>query len=178
MQPVKPKKQITVRLGEDFNWWLAPTPDDVPGEESPDHGVLDPRQVRHVLDALEQHRPFGADPNLFGESFRFYAIQAELGEGVVQLEVADADGDGDLFALPVIDDENDGPYFDFLDALSAARIRRLNATHEYAHGCTVEEMQEELDALDSDRYFSDERIHAFDEINEILEWSPAEWDQS
>jgi len=177
MQSVKPKKQITARLGEDFNWWLAPTPDDVPGEESPDRGVLDPRQVRHVLDALEEYRSFGVDMKLFGEVFRFYAIQSELGEGVVQLEAAGADGDGDLFALPVIDDEDDGPYFDFLDALSAAHIRRLNATHEYAHGCTVEEMQEELDTLDSDRYFSARTIHVFEEINEILEWSPAEWDQ-
>ena len=30
-----------------------------------------------------------------------------------------------------------------------------------------------LDALDRDHYFSSEHIHCFDEINEILQWSPA-----
>ena len=38
-------------------------------------------------------------------------------------------------------------------------------------------MQEELDALDRDRYIAAENIHCFDEINEMLQWSPAEWDE-
>ena len=37
-------------------------------------------------------------------------------------------------------------------------------------------MCNEVNALDSDRYFCDEALHAFDEINEILCWKPAEWD--
>jgi len=39
------------------------------------------------------------------------------------------------------------------------------------------EMQEELAALDRDRYVAAENIHCFEAINEILEWSPAEWDE-
>jgi len=39
-------------------------------------------------------------------------------------------------------------------------------------------MTEELNLLDADRYFSDDTIHAFNEITERLEWSPAEWDES
>jgi hypothetical protein len=39
-------------------------------------------------------------------------------------------------------------------------------------------MREELDALDRDRYFSSENIHCFEQINEILQWSPAEWDEA
>ena len=41
---------------------------------------------------------------------------------------------------------------------------------------TVEEMQEELETLDHDRYFNGDSLHVFDEINQILEWQPAEWD--
>jgi len=52
--------------------------------------------------------------------------------------------------------------------------RLLNAGH---HRCTVEEMQDELDALDHDRYFNADTMHAFDQITEILQWSTAEWDQ-
>ena len=35
-------------------------------------------------------------------------------------------------------------------------------------------MFEELDALDLDRYFGSVTTHAFDEINEIIKWEPAE----
>jgi hypothetical protein len=37
-------------------------------------------------------------------------------------------------------------------------------------------MQEELETLDHDRYFNGDSLHVFDEINQILEWQPAEWD--
>jgi hypothetical protein len=83
-----------------------------------------------------------------------------------------------VFAVPIVGEDGGGPYYDFLEALSAARVRMLNATHHYAQPCTELEMFEELDGLDHDRYFSMESIHAFDEINEILQWSPAEWDES
>ena len=42
----------------------------------------------------------------------------------------------------------------------------------------VREREKELDTLDRDRYFALENIHTFDEINEILQWRPAEWDDS
>jgi len=70
-----------------------------------------------------------------------------------------------LFALPLIDDDETGAYYDFIDAISAAHIRKLNATHDYVRDCTELEMQEELDALDRDRYVAAENIHCFDAIN-------------
>ncbi len=167
MQSVKLPEQIVVRLGEDFNWWLAPTPD-APDAPPSAHGVLDPRQVRELVEQLAEY----GVAEWFAKAFHLYAIDAEIAEGMLQLR-AGKEG-GEAFALPVIDEDGDGPYFDFLDALSAARVRRLDAEH---HRCTVEEMQHELAALDHDRYFDAETVHAFDQINEILEWSPAEWDQ-
>jgi hypothetical protein len=102
-------------------------------------------------------------------------VDAELSEGVLRLAATDQmEG---AFALPRLGEDDDGPYFDFLDLISAARIRRLNQTHHYVRDCTEEEMFEELDLRDADRYFSAQTIHVFDELNEILEWSPAEWDQ-
>lgn len=167
MQSVKLPEQIVVRLGEDFNWWLAPTPDE-PDAPPAAHGVLDPRQVRELVEQLDGY----GVTEWFARAFHRYAIDAEIAEGMLQLRACN-EGE-ELFAVPVIDEDGDGLYFDFLEALSAARVRRLNAEH---HRCTVEEMQEELDALDHDRYFDAETIHAFDQVTEILQWSPAEWDQ-
>ena len=83
-----------------------------------------------------------------------------------------------MFALPQLGEDSDGPYFDFLDALASARIGKLNATHQYVKPCTEDEMFAELEALGAERYFNDEVIHCFEQINEILEWKPAEWDDS
>ena len=164
-------QRITVRLGEDFNWWV-----DSADEAGPHpRGVLDPRQVAHLLQALDPYRAYGYRPQQFADAFHTYRIDAEIAEGVLRL-AATEDRD-EVFALPDLGAEDDGPYFDLLDVISAAHIRKLNATHHYVIPATEEEMTEELDALDADRYFSEETIHAFDEITELLEWSPAEWDE-
>ena len=166
-------QRITVRLGEDLNWWLDTADEATPAQHV--RGILDPRQVAHVLEALEEYRSCGYRPENFARGFRAYRIDAEISEGVLRLAAVDA-FDNETFALPVTDDNEDGPYFDLLDSVSAARIRKLNRTHHYGRDCTEAEMDEELAALEADRYFGDDTIHAFDEISEILEWSPAEWD--
>jgi hypothetical protein len=170
-------ERITARLGEDFNWWVESTDTDLPHAR----GVLDPRQVAHLVQTLDEYRRFGYRPGQLAGAFQAYRLDAELNEGEIRLAATDQsileDG-GEVFALPLVGDEQDGPYYNLLEAVSAARIRQLNATHHFVHQCTVDEMTEELDLLDSDRYFSDETIHVFDELNEILEWSPAEWDES
>ena len=119
--------------------------------------------------------------NLLNAAFQLFEVESELDEQRLRLAPTDQDiGESadQLFALPLIGDEETGAYYELLDAITAARIRKLNATHHYVRACTDLEMQEELDALDRDRYFASENIHCFDEINEILQWSPAEWDDS
>ena len=163
-------EQIVVRLDEDFNWWLEQTTEN-PRRDS----VIDPRQVAYLQEALSEYRPYGLRREQFDAAFTFYTLEAELEEGQVRLRR----GHGkEVFALPVLGDDDDGSYYDFLDALAAARIRKLNATHHYTKNCTEEEMFAELEALDAERYFSDEVIHCFEQLNEILEWKPAEWDDS
>ena len=163
-------EQIVVRLDDDFNWWLEPTSEN-PRRDS----VLDPRQVAHLQEALDEYRPHGLRRELFDAAFTFYTLDAELEEGQVRL----SRGRGsEEFALPVLGEDADGPFFDFLDALAAARIRKLNATHHFTQQCSEEEMFAELDILDADRYFSDNVIHCFEQLNEILEWKPAEWEES
>jgi hypothetical protein len=178
-QPV-PLRWIVVRLGDDYNWWLQDT-----SAELSDHirarGVLDPRQVARLIEVFDEYKQYGLRRQHIERAFQLFELNSELSEGVLRLAGTNADifgGGTQVFALPQFTEEGAGPYYDLLDALSAARIRKINAAHHYAHDCTENEMQDELDALDDDRYFGAESIHAFDEISEILEWSPAEWDDT
>jgi hypothetical protein len=175
-----PPKWIVARLGDDLNWWLA-------GASSEGYwsdnacGLLDPRQIAYLVEILDDYRSHGYQRRLLNAAFQLFQVESELDDD--RLRLAPVDGDildarDQLFALPLIGEEGTGPYYDFLDAVTAARIRKLNTTHHYARACTDLEMQEELDGLDRERYFASEDIHCFDEINEILQWSPAEWDDS
>lgn len=175
-----PPHWIIVRLDEDMNWWLDETSEEICwGAEA--RSILDPRQVSHLVGALDQYHPHGLRPDQFAAAFQVYAAESELSDGRLKLTRADEnifDTGAQLFALPLVGQEDAGGYSDFLDALSAARVRLLNKTHHYARDCTELDMQEELEAIDRDRFFNAETMHVFDEINEILEWSPAEWEDS
>jgi hypothetical protein len=169
---------IVARLGTDLNWWVAPDPGAEDVAATP-LGVLDPRQVQVLADLLPGYSPYGLTARQVADAFRAYSLAGELDEGLVRLTplrggLLDA---GDSFAVPAIETDGDSPYYDFLEALSLARVRRLNETRHYAQDCTVDDLRGELDVLDQDRYFSADAIHPFDEVNEILEWHPADWDE-
>jgi hypothetical protein len=172
-----PPNWIIARLGDDMNWWIAESSEDIYWGEA-GRGLLDPRQVAYLSEALNEYRAYGLGCHLLDGAFQFFQLESELDDERVRLAPVAAEELGvageQFFALPVVDDEETGAYYDLLDAISAARIRKLNATHHYARDCTELDMHEELDALDRDRYFSSENIHCFDQINEILQWSPAE----
>jgi hypothetical protein len=54
-------QRITVRLGDDFNWWIDSTDEDEPTPHA--RGVLDPRQVAHIVETLDEYRPYGYRPS-------------------------------------------------------------------------------------------------------------------
>jgi hypothetical protein len=175
-QHPSPPRWIIVRLGDDMNWWLEETSDDFAWPEG-GLGVLDPRQVGHLTGQLTEYRSHGFVPRRFADAFHVYSLASEIEDGRLKLTLSEEElgaAGGELFALPILKQDGAGRYYEFLDALCAARIRKLNATHHYARNCDETDMFEELDALDLDRYFGSATTHAFDEINEILEWEPAE----
>ena len=176
--PRSTPRWIVARLGEDLNWWIDQTSDEL-GTEPGRLGLLDPTQVAHLMQALDGYRPYGLDPEQVSQAFQTYSIESELDDQRVRVSRCDEsiyNTSEKLFAFPLDEEEGTGPYAKLLVSLSAARIRMLNRTHDYAHACTEDEMYEELDATDSDRFFSDESLHPFEEISEILQWKPAEWD--
>jgi len=171
---------MIAQLGDDLNWWVSETAIEPSGRIAP-RGLLDPRQVAHLIQALADYAAYGLHEHHFANAFQVYNLEAEIDEGRVRLTLADEgiyNTAEQFFALPLSTEESDGPYDVLLQTLSAAQIRRVNATQQLAQACTADEMYEELDGLDSDRYFSAEAIHVFKEISEILAWSPGEWDDS
>ena len=172
--------RIIARLGDDMNWWLDRVGDELVTDNDR-RAVLDPRQVAHLVEALEVYYPHGLRRQQFTEALEVFEMENELEEGQLRLAASNEsifETSAQLFALPRTDDEGKGGYDAFLDALGSAHIRKLNTTHHFAHKCTEDEMIDELRAVDAGRYFSDDTIHVFDEITEILEWNPAEWDDS
>jgi hypothetical protein len=175
-----PPNWLIARLGDDGNWWVAESSQDIYWGEAM-RGLLDPRQIAHVAETLDEYQPHGVRRHLLDDAFQYFQLESEIDEERVRLAPVNRDDfradNEQIFALPLIEDEEAGAYYDLLDAISVARIRKLNSTHHYARDCTELDMSEELEALDRDRYFASENIHCFDEINEILQWSPAEWDE-
>jgi hypothetical protein len=175
-----PPNWIIARLGDDGNWWVAESSQDIYWDDGM-RGLLDSRQIAHIAEILDEYQPFGLRRHLLDNAFQFFELESEIDDERVRLAPVDRDDFGptneQIFALPLIESEETGAYYDLLDAISVARIHKLNSTHHYARDCTELDMTEELEALDRDRYFASESIHCFDEINEILQWSPAEWDE-
>jgi hypothetical protein len=175
---------MVVRLGDDQNWWVEEVSDDIYwGREA--LGVLDPQQVRYVTDALEKYRPDGYRRTQFQEAFQAWRVERQLEEGLLRLVPTDEsffDEGAQLFALPdaplTLEDEleQSSRFLDFMEALEHLRIKHLNRTHHYAHDVDEFEMEDELRMVDADRYFAGDALHVFEEIREVLEWAPEEWE--
>jgi hypothetical protein len=178
-KPVAPR-WIVARRKEDEYWWLSESSEDLYWPEG-GLGVLEAVQVQYLLEQLAQWDSEHLSAADLMVAFHFYTLQSEVADDQVRLAAVQGDVDlldPSLFAMPVVREDGSGGYCEFLEKLTVARIRHLNDSHEYAEDCTELEMQEELDMLDRDRFFSVVGMHPFDEINEIITWSPAEWDET
>ncbi len=171
---------IVVRLGNDMNWWVEKTSDDIywPREGL---SVLDPRQFRDVVERLQEYYAIGFQRATFAKAFALFTAESEMDEGRLRLKIALQPGEdaGDkLFALPLFVDEEQSSYRDLVDNLIELRVKLLNKTRHYARAIDDLDLEEELLAKLNDLYFAAGSLHCYDEINEILSWSPAEWDGS
>jgi hypothetical protein len=167
-------------LKEDEHWWLSETSEDFYWPEG-GLGILSNAQLQYLVELLARYEDYGTSADDLLSAFYFYSLQSEIAEDRVRLTVMEGDvdlQDPALFALPVVDEDSRGGFADFLEKLTRAHVQYLNATHEYVEDCTELDMQEELDMLDRDRFFNVTAIHPFDEIDEIITWSPAEWDEA
>lgn len=175
MPKASPKLEwCVVRVGEDVNWWVEEISDpihwDVDGL-----GILDPRQISHLIDLCDPLREYGFDPDLFEQAFFVFTIEKELTEARVRLRrVRESllESEDQLFALPDVMDEERGPYAEFLDQITRFRIKMLNDLIDFEQNLTVEELEEEIRERQNSDFMEARGVHFFTEISAILEYVP------
>lgn len=163
-----------VRLGDDSNWWVTEVSDpihwDVDGL-----GIIDPRQMSYILEQCDALREYGLDADLVDEAFYTMAIDAEAEEDQVRLlRTQDSllEDDATFFGLPDIIDEEKGPFADFLDHITKARVKLLNDLIEFDQSLTVDELEEEIRERMNQDYMEGKAVHPFTEISAILDYVP------
>lgn len=164
-----------VRLGEDHNWWVTEVSDPVRWDVD-GLSIVDPRQVDHLIDAVEPLRDYGFDEDTLDVAFITFRIDKDMGDGKVRLKrVKDSifETDEKLFTLPdIIDDEN-GPYADLLDHLTRCRVKLLNDIIDFESDLTVDEVEDEIREEQNASFIEGKAVHAFDELTAILDYTPA-----
>lgn len=163
-----------VRLGEDYNWWVTEISDDVHWDVD-GLSIIDPSQIAHIIESCEQLREYGLDPEIVEHAFFAFAIDKELPDHQVRLvRVRESflEGEERLFALPDILDEEKGPYADFLDQITRARVKLLNDQIEFEETFTTDELEEAIRERQNAEYFEGKAVHFFTEISAILDYVP------
>lgn len=167
-----------VRLGNDHNWWVEEVSDpvrwDVDGLT-----VIDPRQLNHIIELLDQLRDYGFDPELFERAFLAFRVEKDLGNGrirVVRTRELLLESEEKLFALPDVLDEEHGPYADLLDHATRCRVKMLNDAFDFEQKLTVDEVEDQIREEQNNRFIEGKAVHVFDELNAILDYVPEGWD--
>ncbi len=162
------------RLGKDLNWWVEEISDDIHWDVD-GLGIIDPRQISHIVDLLEPLQEYNLDPQVFENAFFGFAIDKEVEGSRVRLVRSPSsfiDADEPTFALPDVIDEEKGPYADFIDHITRLRVRMLNDLIDFSQNLTVEELEEEIREQQNSDLLEGRATHFFNEITSILEYVP------
>jgi hypothetical protein len=163
-----------VLLGDDLNWWVHEASDEVHCDAG-NGGVLDPKQVEHMVDMLAQLRQYGLKDEVVANAFTTYSIDKEMPKEMLRIcETKDNifNPREPLFCLPNVVDDQEGPYLEFIDHIMALRVKLLNASLDFQEPLNLEEIEDILKAEQQERYISGIKIHAFDEIMSVLDYVP------
>jgi hypothetical protein len=164
-----------VRLGEDHNWWVVETSDPVRWDVD-GLSIVDPRQVAHLIELVDQLRDYGFDQDAFEAAFISFRIERDLdGEKVRLKRVKESlfESDEKLFALPDILDEENGPYADLLDHLTRCRVKMLNDLFDFEAKLSVDEVEDVIREEQNAHFIEGKAVHTFNELSAILEYMPA-----
>lgn len=164
-----------VRFADDMNWWVTEISDpirwDVDGL-----GIIDPRQVQHLIEVCEAYRDYGFDADIIDTAFYKFRIESEDKKtGTVRLaRIRDnlLESEDALFALPDILDEEKGPYADLLDQITKYRVRLLNDLIDFEQKLTIDELEEEIRDRQNAELMEGLPVHPFNELTQIMEFVP------
>ncbi|MBK8478453.1 MAG: hypothetical protein IPL39_19845 [Opitutaceae bacterium] len=167
-----------IRLGDDHNWWVEELSDTVHWDVD-GLSIIDPRQIDHIVELCEPLREYGLDLDNIDTAFIPFRIDKDLGNGRVRLaRVRDSflESEEKLFALPDVVDEENGPYADFLDQITRARVKMLNDLFDFEQKLTVDEVEDQLREEQSNRFMEGKAVHLFEEVIAILDYVPEGWE--
>ncbi len=162
-------------LGEDMNWWVKEISDTIHWDIN-GLGIIDPRQLQHVVDLLEPLSDYGLETDIVEAAFyTFNIVKIEEDKTVVLNRIQDniLDSEEQLFALPDVIDEEKGPYAELIDHITKLRIKMLNDLIQFSENLTSEELEEEIREAQNTDYMEGRATHFFSELTAILEYVPA-----
>ena len=168
-----------VRLGADHNWWVDEVSDPVRWDVD-GLGIIDPRQMAHLIELAEPLRDYGLVQETLDVAFIPFRIEREVPKKKIRLKrVKDSfyESDDKLFGLPDILDEENGPYADLLDHLTRCRVKMLNDVFAFESKLTVDELEDDLRESQNTLFAEGKSLHAFDELCAILDFMPAGYDE-
>jgi hypothetical protein len=167
---------IIASLQEDLNWWVIEVSEDIPWDLD-GLSIIDPKQWSYLVDLLDALREYGLDIDIVEAAFIPYGIDKDLGDQKIRMVKSDEslfDSDEILFVLPdVMDDDETGPYADFLDHITPLRVKLLNDLIDFEKNMTTSELEEDLRDELNNQHFEGKNLHYFTEITTILDYTPA-----
>ncbi|MDR0418308.1 MAG: hypothetical protein LBH08_02655 [Puniceicoccales bacterium] len=167
-----------VKLMDDYKWWLEKVNNDT--QTDTDYvGVIDPRQFEHLVELTSPLFDYGLRNELVEGAFLKLRIVAELPDNRVKLEFMPTkihSAEEPLFLLPNVIADNEGPYAEFIDHIIRLRVKLLNDSIDFKVPINVEEIEETLREQYQEKYIEGNNIHVFDEIVDILEYTPNGYD--
>jgi len=167
-----------VRLGEDMNWWVAEVSDDIHWDVD-GLSIVDPKQMAHLIELVEPLRDYNFDQDLLESAFIAFRIDKDLGKGHIRLvrsKESFVDAEDPLFGLPDLVDEENGPYAEFLNHITKARVAMLNDLIDFEQKLTIDEVEESIREEQNNRFIEGRAVHVFEEVTSILDYVPAGWE--
>ena len=159
-----------------MNLWVIEVSESIPWDLD-SLGIIDPRQWSFLVDLLDPLREYGLDVDIVEEAFIPYSIDKDLGDQKIRLvKSAESvlESDEILFILPdVMDDDETGPYADFLDHITTLRVKLLNDLIDFEKKMSISELEEDMRDELSNQFFEGKNLHYFSEITSILDYTPA-----
>ncbi|MFP6900038.1 MAG: hypothetical protein VCA36_03780, partial [Opitutales bacterium] len=163
-----------VRLKKDGRWWVKEISDKVNWDVE-GLSIIDPQQFRQIHESLDSLTDYGLDSEIVHDAFFTFEIREELKTNTVRLgRVRDSllKADDHLFALPDIQNEEKGPYADFIGHVTQLRVQLLNEVVDFAEPYTAEDLEEILREKESTAFIEGRHIHFYYQIISILEFVP------
>lgn len=177
-KPTTTLEWCIVKLSDDLNWWVNEVSDTVHWDTD-GLSIIDPRQVSHLIELVDQLRDYGFDPDIMDRAMITFRIDKDLGKKnirLVRVKESIFDTEDQLFALPDILDDENSAYADFLDHITRLRVKLLNDLFDFEQRLSVDEVEEEIREENNADYMDGKATHLYDEITSVLEYVPAGWD--